>query len=120
MNDSNDSNGTTGVVQTGNKFKFFSKEQKAQWVAKYRASGLTLPKFSEQNDIGYMSLWRWVRRSEKPDAEALAPATFRELKLPSTNTSCDWAVELTLPNGTVLRMTKDTPLAIVEQLLRIC
>jgi hypothetical protein len=29
-------------------------------------------------------------------------------------------VELTLPNGTVLRMSKDTPPTLVDQLLRLC
>jgi hypothetical protein len=45
---------------------------------------------------------------------------FAELKLPVNTPRCDWAVELTLPNGTVLRMSKDTPPALVDQLLRVC
>jgi hypothetical protein len=118
MND--DSSEGANAVQSANKLRTYSKEQKAQWVAKYQASGLTLRAFSEQNNIGYMSLWRWLRRSEKPVAEALAPAIFTELKLPSAGANCAWAVELTLPNGTVLRMTKDTPPALVEPLLRVC
>lgn len=48
----------------------------------------------------------------------LAAADFAELKLPAADG--DWAVELTLPNGTLLRMSKDVPPAMVEQLLRLC
>jgi hypothetical protein len=42
------------------------------------------------------------------------------LKLPVSAPRSDWAVELSLPNGTVLRMSKDTPPALVDQLLRVC
>jgi len=71
-----------------------------------------------------MSLYRWVTkqrgttesRQEQPP-EAL---DFAELKLPVSAPRSDWAVELSLPNGTVLRMSKDTPPALVDQLLRVC
>jgi hypothetical protein len=45
---------------------------------------------------------------------------FTELKLPAGLAGSNWAVELTLPNGTVLRMSRDVPAEIVERLLRLC
>jgi hypothetical protein len=33
---------------------------------------------------------------------------------------CPWAAELTLPNGTVLRLSKEVPAGMLDQLLRVC
>jgi len=97
-------------------------EEREQWVKRYRESGLSLRAFSKQQDIPPMSLWRWARAASEQNAPTgQPPATgFAELKLPVGFTNAAWAVELSLPNGTVLRMSKDTPPALVEQLLRVC
>lgn len=98
-------------------------EQKAELVQKFLQSGLGLRGFSRQHGIGYMSLYRWVRKEQggvAPRPTSSREVDFTELKLPDSGERSDWAVELTLPNGTVLRMTKDTPPALVEQLLRVC
>lgn len=98
-------------------------DQKAELVQKFLQSGLGLREFSRQHGIGYTSLYRWVKKEQ--GGITLRPTRprgvdFTELKLPARVETSEWAVELTLPNGTVLRMTKDTPPAIVEQLLRVC
>lgn len=98
-------------------------EQKAELVQKFLQSGLGLRGFSRQHGIGYMSLSRWVRKEQggiAPQQTRPRVVDFTELKLPASAEGSEWAVELTLPNGTVLRMTKDTPPAMVEQLLRVC
>jgi transposase-like protein len=101
-----------------------SASQKAEWVEKYLKSGLSLRRFSKQSGLGYMSLYRWVKKqggaTESGQKHAPEAIDFAELKLPVRAPRSDWAVELTLPNGTVLRMSKDTPPALVEQLLRVC
>ena len=101
-----------------------SASQKAEWVEKYLKSGLSLPQFSKQSGLEYMSLYRWVRKqrdSAEPRPKRASEAIdFAELKLPVSTPRSDWAVELTLPNGTVLRMSKDTPPTLVDQLLRVC
>lgn len=97
-------------------------EQKAELVQKFLQSGLGLRGFSRQHGIGYMSLYRWVRKEQggmAPRPTQPRVVDFTELK-PARAEGSEWAVELTLPNGTVLRMTKDTPPALVEQLLRVC
>ena len=115
-------------------------EEEAQWVKRFLESGLSLRKFAKENDIPPMSLWRWVRRgSERSGAAAVAlkgsgakgeqnglgklepgAAAFAEVKFPASFGQPNWAVELTLPNGTVLRLSKDTPPTLVDQLLRLC
>ena len=117
-----------------------SPEEDAQWVKRFLESGLSLRKFAKQNDIPPMSLWRWVRRgSQRRGVAAVAlndsgaadaqqalqkvqpsAAPFAEVKLPASFGQPNWAVEVTLPNGTVLRLTKDTPSTLVDQLLRLC
>jgi transposase-like protein len=101
-----------------------SASQKAEWVQKYLESGLSLREFSSQHGLGYMSLYRWVRKQRgvgKPQGKHPPEAIdFTELKWPVSTPGSDWAVELTLPNGTVLRMSKDTPPTLVDQLLRVC
>jgi transposase-like protein len=97
--------------------------QKAEWVEKYLQSGLGLREFSSQHGLGYRSLYRWLRkqRGSKPaDKQAPEAIDFAELKLPGSAQRSAWAVELTLPNGTILRMSKDTPPTLVDQLLRLC
>lgn len=108
----------------GRKLRTFSAAQKAEWVKKYEQSGLTLPQFSHQAGLEYVSLYRWVRKQSETSNSAEKPIgsviDFAELKLPASNPRSDWAVELALANGTVLRLTKDTPPTLVEQLLRLC
>jgi transposase-like protein len=104
------------------KLQTSSASQKAEWVEKYLKSGLSLRQFSKQSGLGYMSLYRWVKKQEgtTESGQEHAPIDFAELKLPVGTPRSDWAVELTLPNGTVLRISKDTPPALVDQLLRVC
>src|SRR4051812_24994437 len=96
--------------------------QKAEWVRKYLQSGLGLREFSRQHGLGYMSLHRWVsKQRETTESERKPPRgamDFAELKLPLDSERSNWAAELTLPNGTRLRLSKDTPPTLVEQLLR--
>lgn len=98
-------------------------EQKAELVRKFLQSGLGLRQFSRQEGIGRMSLHRWLRKEHGLLASrATGPSVvdFAELKLAPTAEPWPWAVELALPNGTVLRLTKDTPPALVEEVLRVC
>lgn len=101
-----------------------STPQKIEWVQEYLQSGLGLRQFSRQHGLGHMSLWRWVRKQreilEPQRKHSRGAMDFAELKLPIATQRGDWAVELSLPNGTIVRMSKDTPPSLVDQLLRVC
>ena len=101
-----------------------TQQQKAQWVKRFNESGLSLREFSDQNGIGYMSLWRWVSRTKaKPSTEPAAEphqAAFTEIKLVPSVERSDWVAELSLSNGRILRLSKEVPAAMLEQLLRLC
>ncbi len=66
-----------------------------------------------------MSLCRWVNQAREPQSN---PATieFEEVQLPPPLKSQEWAAELSLANGTVLRLSKEVPATMLEQLLRVC
>jgi len=106
------------------KVRTYSAAQKVEWVRKYRESGLSQREFSKQAGIEYMSLYRWARKQRESgqpgQKESKSCLAFAELKSPASAARSDWAVELALANGTVLRLTKDTPPTLVDQLLRIC
>jgi len=96
-----------------------SAEEKAQWVKRFHESGLSLRKFSSQHPVSLTSLCRWVKEAKDQGAPCLAPQ-FEELTLPPLAADSDWAAELTLPNGTVLRLSKEVPATMLDQLLRVC
>jgi transposase-like protein len=123
MNEPN--NGAASTAEAApQRLRTSSASQKAEWVEKFLKSGLSLRQFSKQSGLGYRSLHRWVKKqrgaNEPGQTHAPEVIDFAELKLPVSTPRSDWAVELSLPNGTVLRMSKDTPPALVEQLLRVC
>jgi transposase-like protein len=125
MNEPNNDAGSTAEAPAA-KPEIFTAAQKAEWVEKYLKSGLSLRRFSGQSGLGYMSLYRWVKKQERTTESRQSHSDqaidFAELNLPLTPSTprSDWAVELTLRNGTVLRMSKDTPPTLVDQLLRVC
>src|SRR5205823_3621532 len=96
-----------------------SAEEKAQWVKRFHESGLSLRKFSAQHSVSLMSICRWVNQAKDPQAASGTPR-FEELRLPLLAADSDWAAELTLPNGTILRLSKEVPAAMLDQLLRVC
>ena len=124
MNEPNNAAAVSSAEAAPPRLPTFSVSQKAEWVEKYLKSGLSLRQFSKQCGVGHRSLHRWVKKQReilepqrKHSGEAM---DFAELKLPIATQCSDWAVELSLPNGTILRLSKDTPPALVDQLLRVC
>lgn len=99
-----------------------SDEAKAEWARRFGESGLSIRKFCAQHDLPRMSLWRWVNRGKtvkRVEAPSEA-ARFEEIKLPPLVQDSDWAAELSLPNGTVVRLSKEVSVAIFQQLMRVC
>jgi transposase-like protein len=94
-------------------------EEKAEWVKRFHESGLSLRKFSAQHSVSLMSICRWVNQAKAAPSACPTPQ-FEELPLPALAAEADWAVELALPNGTVLRLSKEVPAAMLDQLLRVC
>src|SRR6267378_6094011 len=99
----------------------FTPAQKAEWVERFKESGLSLRKFSAQHGLGYMSLWRWVNKSQETAAANSELAEFTEIKLPALTKRPNWSAELSFANGNSLRVCGEVPPAVLEQLLlRVC
>jgi len=99
-----------------------SAEEKAQWARRFVESGLSLREFSAQNGLGYMTLWRWVNKAREQEVGATdsPPPAFTEIKLLPAVEPARWVAEWSLPNGAVLRVSKEVPPAVLEQFLRAC
>jgi hypothetical protein len=104
-----------------------SEAEKAQWVRRFQESNLSLREFIVQNDVGYshVSMWRWVNRERVKQVTIAPPSTpaeigFAEVKLEPPVEQSQWVAELSLPGGKVLRLSRDVPASMLEQLLRLC
>jgi hypothetical protein len=96
--------------------------EKAEWARRFLESGQSIRKFSAQHALPRMSLWRWVNkvRGETVPVTSSAVAAFTEIKLVPAVERSDWVAELSLPNGKVLRLSKEVPACLLEQLLGLC
>ena len=107
------------------KYIYTPAEQREEWARRFNESGLSLRKFSAKHGLQWYSLWRWVdRRRQFPKQGNVSESKpesieFTEVKL----SACDqtqWVAELSLAEGRVLRLSRDVPAAMLEQLLRVC
>lgn len=85
----------------------------------FKESGLSLRKFGAQHGVGFVSLAKWVRQSEAGAMEG-SEIGFEEVKLTEFSEGRSWAAELSLPNGTILRVSREVPATMLDQLLRVC
>ena len=81
-------------------------ERRAELVRGYRSSGLTMAQFAQREGIRTTTLAKWVYLSDHRNGRP--PVRFAEVKLPAAP---QWAFELTLPNGWVVRAADATALA---------
>jgi transposase-like protein len=96
-------------------------EDRAHWVKRFVDSGLSLREFSSQNGLCHVSLWRWVHQQNKParPREPAAPE-FAEIQFTPAMAAVLWVAEWSLPNGSVLRLSKDVPAPMLQVLLGLC
>ena len=98
-----------------------SEEEKAEWARRYIESGLSLRQFSARHGMGRMALWRWVNKASDKTVMAVdspGPA-FTEIKLAPMAEPVPWVAELSMADGRVLRLGKEVPAAMLEQLLGV-
>lgn len=96
------------------------------WVKQYLSSGLTHREFCRRFDIGHNSLSEWKRQywrqreqSTRVSASSAASEELRFQEVPlAAVVGGSWACELTLPNGTILRLTAGMPATLLKKILK--
>jgi len=105
----------------------FTSEEIADWIRRYRASGLGLRAFGGQHGIptGRLHYWLYQKRHSKPSKPLAPVAEFQELRLPAGLCGhTNWAAEVSLSRGVAVRFSAGAAPAwigsVVEALQRPC
>jgi transposase-like protein len=92
---------------------------RAKMVAVYEQSGLTMAQFARQERIKYATFAGWVAKAQRSPAKPPL-IKFSEVKLPvpPREASSARAIEVRLPDGTVLRGERVTDIVALVRALR--
>jgi hypothetical protein len=105
----------------------FTPEEIAEWIRRYRASGLGLGAFGGRHGIpaGRLRYWLYQKGHSKP-GKPLSPVwAFQEVRLPAgLSVPPNWAAEVSLSRGVAVRFSGSAAPAwiglVVEALQRPC
>lgn len=111
---------TIELVETGDKRDgsgrcLTTAERRAELVAAYRQSGLTMAAFARQEGLRYSTFAGWVLRGGRRRVPAVR---FAQVRLPPLPLSAPAGLEVRLPDGTLLRGGKASELAKLVRALR--
>jgi transposase-like protein len=111
---------TTELVDTGEKRdgrgrRISSAEQRAQAVAAWRGSGLTMAGFARREGVEYSTFAGWVLKAGRKRPAAKRPR-FAEVRLGPVVTAA--LLEVRLPDGVVVRGASAAELAALVKALR--
>ena len=88
-------------------------------MRRYEQSGLSQREFAERHHLGLFNLRNWIAQDA---SQALSgrngKPVWQELKLDGLPGAARWAAEVVRPDGLVVRVAHDTPVALLEALLR--
>ena len=86
--------------------------ERERWIEKYRVSGMGLRRFAQRHGLKPGQLHYWVYQCPKPPVGRDGPPAFQELRLPAPALASSlWSAEIGLPNGTTVRLARETDLA---------
>ena len=89
------------------------RARRAELVAAYRTSGLTMVQFARREGINRFTLAKWSM--QLGDKRAASPVRFEEVKM---GLPAGWACEAVLPNGMIVRAASVAALAELLGLVR--
>src|SRR5207244_11605130 len=86
------------------KHRYCNRNERAEWIARYRSSGLRLPHFAEQHGLKLGTLRNWIQKEGHESSLGRETTGFQELLMPSVAATGPWAAEVQLPDGVVGRL----------------
>jgi transposase-like protein len=101
-----------------NGFSLDRDAQRVRWIKRYRASGMGLKQFARRHGLKAGRLHYWVYQQAKPvEARERVPG-FQEVRLPIPASSAgSWSAEVSLANGTTVRLAREADVAWVKSLI---
>lgn len=94
----------------------FTREERAQWVSRYRSSGQTQAQFAQQNGLKLTTLQWWIYGPGRKQQHSTTG--FREITVSPLWPAGAWAAELSWPSGVTVRLGARTEAAWIEALLK--
>jgi hypothetical protein len=86
------------------KHHYCNRNERAEWITRYRSSGLRPAQFAEQHGLKLGTLRRWMQEEGPRGSLGSETSGFQELLLPSVAAAGPWAAEIQLPDGVVVRL----------------
>jgi hypothetical protein len=86
------------------KHRYCNRNERAEWITRYRSSGLRPAQFAEQHGLKLGTLRNWIQKESHESSLGRETTGFQELLLPSVAATGPWAAEVQLPDGVVVRL----------------
>ena len=94
-------------------------EQRANVVRRYERLGLSQREFAERHHLGLSTLRKWIAQAAVSAlSDCNGKPVWQEVKLDGLPGATRWAAEVVRPDGLVVRVAHDTPVSLLEELLR--
>ncbi len=99
--------------------KEYTPEARAEWIRRYRDSGMGLKRFAAENGLKPRQLHYWVygRRVRPARKMPAHEPVFQEIRLPEALRGVGWSAEIGWRDGTTVRFRADTDPRWVRSLL---
>jgi transposase-like protein len=110
----------TGDKRDGRGHRIATMTRRAELVAQYRQSGLTMAAFARRESLAYSTFAGWVWKSDRARGSSRATPSavrFAQVQLPAAPASAA-SLEVRLMDGTVVRGSNAAELALLVRALR--
>jgi transposase-like protein len=109
----------TGEKRDGCGRRISALDRRAELVADYRQSGLTMAAYARRESLAYSTFAGWVMKSAVRGSGGIAPVRFAEVRLPMALPSASApGLEVRLLDGTIARGANAAELAALVRALR--
>jgi hypothetical protein len=97
-----------------------TRAERAEWVARFRASGQPARIFADAAGLRLATLLRWQREADRDDA----PGDIQTVGLGELLGPAPWVAELTIPGGGTIRLSRDADpgwtAALIQAVRAVC